>query len=1314
VKSSSCITSSLPTQLSIITIAASLLVTGFSASAQSAPELVLGPRSRIQQQMDSRLTAAIQGSVRRDLASSQDLGAVEDALPLRLYMVLQRTPEQQAALDNLLARQQQPTAPEFHKWLTPQEFGKRFGASQEDIAKITNWLEAMGMRVNGVQNNATFIDFIATAAQVRAVFQTQLHYFNVKGRKYPALTRDPLIPAAMAPVVAGIMGLNKIPRRPNHSKVRQASYDSVTHRWHNFNTGLSPAYNDGLGDYNVTPQDLYTIYNVNKVFTTGNLAKTSTIAVIEESDIEYGSVNPNTGVATGGDVATFRSTFGVPGTLNMHVYHGYGSVTCSNPGIDPDGNGEDIEASLDAEWANALAPSANLIFMSCDQNQDQGITTSMMALIDNNLADVMSLSYGGGELEFTSADFSAQDSMYAQAASQGQSILISSGDSGSDVADQNTAGTATSGFNVNGFGAPNVTMTGGTDFVDTYDSIEGGAPQSTYWGNTNSSYYGDALSYVPETAWNDSCASSILANYEGYSGAGYCALGPNQNPFIDGDVVGGSGGFSTHYSVPSYQSGILGYSGTKRAQPDIAGFASAGFWGHALVFCDSYQSGVDCSSSSSFGLAGGTSFVAPYMAGMTGLLIDYTSSRQGLLNPALYALARTQFTAAGTAHACYSNGQTSNTGVTSSLPVSTCTFNDVTSSNNDVPCQMGSTNCYVNPGASYGMLSLNGSNSLSVGYPSTPGYDEVSGIGTVNAYNLLSNWNSAFTSSTNLTASPASISSSQSTTLTATVVGGTPTGFTGSAPALVGIVGFASSNSSLGSCTLTGGTCSINVNASSLQSGSNSITASYNGSRNYPPSTSTMETVTVTSGSGQAQTITFTPIASQKVGTLVALNASASSGLPVSFASSTSAICTVSGTTADLIATGTCTIVASQAGNGTYASATPVSQSFTVTTTAGLGFIQVTPCRVVDTRQATGSLGGPSLSAGSSRSFPLPVGPCGLPSNASAYSVNVTVVPKTKLNYLTIWPTGQPQPVVSTLNSLDGRIVANAAIVPAGTSGEVNVYATDQTDVIIDINGYFGAAGTSGALSFVPVTPCRVVDTRAATGTFGGPALAASASRSFPVPSSACSIPGSASAYSLNATALPKTTLNYLTLYATGASQPVVSTLNSGNGQVVANAAIVPAGTSGAVSAYATNQTNFLMDINGYFTSTPSIPLVFNAVTPCRVADTRSASGPLGGPIMAANSTRSFPVPSSACGIPSGASAYALNVTVVPTSTLSYLTLWPTGQSQPTVSTLNSNEGQIVANAALVPAGSAGAVDVFVTNQTQVILDIVGYFSSAP
>jgi hypothetical protein len=376
-----------------------------------------------------------------------------------------------------------------------------------------------------------------------------------------------------------------------------------------------------------------------------------------------------------------------------------------------------------------------------------------------------------------------------------------------------------------------------------------------------------------------------------------------------------------------------------------------------------------------------------------------------------------------------------------------------------------------------------------------------------------------------------------------------------------------------------------------------------------------------------------------------------------------------------------------------------------------LHFVPVAPCRVADTRNPAGAFGGPFLSPGSTRSFTIPQSACSIPATAQAYSLNVTVVPRGPLSYLTLWPTGQEQPFVSTLNSGEGLVTANAAIVPAGAGGAVSVFVTDATDVILDIDGYFDSP-SSAAFSFYPLPPCRIADTRAAAGPFGGPSMTAGKSRDFSIPSSACS-PGSApSAYSLNVTAVPAGSLGYLTIWPVGQSQPFVSTLNSPAGKVVANAAIVPAGSGGAVAVYVTDPTDVILDINGYF----GVPggagaLSFYPVTPCRAADTRNEDGPLGGPIMESGTSRSFAIPSGSCGIPSTAAAYSMNVTVVPDGPLDYLTAWPTGEAQPQVSTLNSFDGTVVANAAIVPAGTAGAVSVYVAGQTHVILDINGYFA---
>jgi hypothetical protein len=393
----------------------------------------------------------------------------------------------------------------------------------------------------------------------------------------------------------------------------------------------------------------------------------------------------------------------------------------------------------------------------------------------------------------------------------------------------------------------------------------------------------------------------------------------------------------------------------------------------------------------------------------------------------------------------------------------------------------------------------------------------------------------------------------------------------------------------------------------------------------------------------------------------------------------------------------------------------------------GLQFFAVTPCRVTDTRPAAGfpsQFGPPTMAGGQTRTFPVPLSACGIPSDAAAYSLNFTVVPPSPGGYvglLTTYPTGQPRPNASTLNSYTGTVVANAAIVPAGANGSIDVYVSERTDVLFDINGYF-APESAGGVQFYAVSPCRVADTRPAAGfpsSFGAPTMTAGQTRTFPVPSGACGIPSNPAAYSLNFTVVPPAPGGYLGLLTTwplGPPRPNASTLNSYTGTVVANAAIVPAGTAGAVNVYVSDRTDVLFDVNGYFGSPSASGLNFYPVSPCRIADTRPAAGfpaPFGSPTMTAGQTRTFPVPSSSCGIPPEAKAYSLNFTVVPPTPgyLGLLTTWPAGQGRPNASTLNSYTGTVVANAAIVPAGTSGAISVYVSEVTDVIFDIDGYFA---
>jgi hypothetical protein len=383
---------------------------------------------------------------------------------------------------------------------------------------------------------------------------------------------------------------------------------------------------------------------------------------------------------------------------------------------------------------------------------------------------------------------------------------------------------------------------------------------------------------------------------------------------------------------------------------------------------------------------------------------------------------------------------------------------------------------------------------------------------------------------------------------------------------------------------------------------------------------------------------------------------------------------------------------------------TPTPPASNPGSSLGLQFVPVQPCRVADTRSSAGTFGGPILSSGTTRTFPIPQSACNIPANAAAYSLNVTAVPTKGLGYLSIWPAGQAKPYVSTLNS-DGRIKANAVIVGAGTSGGVSVYVSDSSHVALDIDGYFVAAGTvASALDFYPVAPCRLVDTRSANGSLGGPSLSDGETRSFPLVSGACNLPGNVRAYSLNFTVVPHGSFGYLSVWPAGQGQPYVSTLNAFTGTVTSNAAIVPAGQGGDISVYVTDEADLVIDVNGYFASPAAGGLSLYTMTPCRALDTRNnGAAPFTGKLV-------VPVENSSCALPSTAAAYVANATLVPPGPVGFLALWPDGYAQPLVSTLNSFDGATTSNMAILPVEN-GSVDAYVSHPGHLILDIAGYFA---
>jgi len=405
-----------------------------------------------------------------------------------------------------------------------------------------------------------------------------------------------------------------------------------------------------------------------------------------------------------------------------------------------------------------------------------------------------------------------------------------------------------------------------------------------------------------------------------------------------------------------------------------------------------------------------------------------------------------------------------------------------------------------------------------------------------------------------------------------------------------------------------------------------------------------------------------------------------------------------------------------------------------------LSFIPIGPCRVADTRNPTGPFGGPALVAGTPRDFNIPQNPaCSVPNTALAYSLNVTVVPNGNyLGYLTVWPAGQTQPVVSTLNSYDGRIKSNAVVVGAGASEAISVYATDVTDLVLDITGYWVGPSNpaySTAMQFYPlqdpitgsiVSVCNLVNTQNTPGPLAGPALQAGVARDFPIQTGFCNIPPEASAYALNVTAIPVggDSVGYVTVWPSSQAQPETSTLNATTGTTVSNMTVISTGGgAGDVSAYANADTNLLIDIVGYFAPIPTPPpppaplgLALYTVTPCRVLDTRTTSGAFTGQV-------DVNVQGGPCPLPPfsffGTESYVFNATVLPTGGLGYFPIWPTGLPLPLPSNLYALDGAVTSNMALPfsggPGGGAGypgSISAFASTPTNLLLDLNGYFSS--
>ncbi|WP_217343222.1 protease pro-enzyme activation domain-containing protein [Rhodanobacter sp. C01] len=700
----------------------------------------------------SHITASINNSALiavKNSELSQSLAKYDSGVLLStkqissMTLLLKRSPEKQQQFQSYLSELTNPNSPYFHHWLTTKQIGTMFGPSSTDLAKVTQWLTSQGMSVKRVTPDGMTIRFAGTAAAVNQAFHVQLHSFNVNGEAHFGHLAAQQIPTALTPVVDRVVSLNNFFPKPQHTDVGVVSRNKQTGKWQTASrTGATPQFTvpggtvDTNTTYDVAPADFNQIYNVNPLWNRGtpNRGAGQTIVVLERTD-----VNP-------ADIAAFRAAFlpaDAKGTVTyVHPDDGLGDGPCPDPGM----NGDEGEAALDAEWAGAAAPDANIEVASCaDSGTSFGPFTAAATLLEPGIHGVgtlpppiWSLSYGACELE-DSGDAYLADVFWSEAAAQGVTVFVSTGDAGSAGCDQGALFAATYGSAVNGMASSTSDVAvGGTDFNDFNN-------YGQYWAPTNLALDQSALGYIPEQTWNDSCASSQLDALLGYSnGLTACndSSGRGQD-FLS--IGGGGGGASTLYTQPEWQIGVYGsVNHNSRTLPDVSLFAANGLYGHALVYCmsDANENGTACDYTNPddvyYNSAGGTSFAAPAMAGIQALINQATGGPNGNISPTLYGVASKEYGTNGSPNNAMLASCNSSNGANVG---SQCVFNDVTVGDIIQPCWAGSINCYSGSSGSnqFGTTVGGTGSSLTLlpAWQTNVGYDMATGLGSINAANLV-------------------------------------------------------------------------------------------------------------------------------------------------------------------------------------------------------------------------------------------------------------------------------------------------------------------------------------------------------------------------------------------------------------------------------------------------------------------------------------------------------------------------------------------------------------------------------------------------
>src|SRR5277367_301037 len=536
-------------------------------------------QSRITAAIDEHNLTILKGNTHPLARAEYDRGAAPDSLPMRrMLLVLKRSPDQETALDQLMEEQQDASSPNFHNWLTPAQFGQQFGPSDQDVQTITTWLESHGFQIAKVSDGRTVIEFSGSAGQVQEAFHTAIHKYSVNGEEHWANASDPRIPTALTPVVAGVNTLYNFPREQMHrlagvySRTKATGTLARKSSLFTFPNPCSPT-SQPYCSFAVAPADFAKIYDVPNLLLTPLPATQFngdgvTIAIVAQSDIVTK------------DVTDFRTLFGLPSTTVNVILNG------PDPGLDP--GGTETEADLDVEQSGAVAPHATLdLVVSQSTEVSLGADLSAQYAVDNNLAPVLNESFGLCEFVIGTATNTFYSQVWQQAAAQGITVTVSSGDGGAAGCDRGP-GAATFGLAVSGFtSTPYNVSVGGTDFNDFNN-------YATFWNTipSDTPTVPSALGYIPEMTWNSTCTNQEIFSFFGVTTAEQAC----NNAEVQGDgflqVVGGSGGASScttsdgqnesscsgGYAKPSWQTALTPADG-KRDIPDLSIFASDGFNG---------------------------------------------------------------------------------------------------------------------------------------------------------------------------------------------------------------------------------------------------------------------------------------------------------------------------------------------------------------------------------------------------------------------------------------------------------------------------------------------------------------------------------------------------------------------------------------------------------------------------------------------------------------------------------------------------------------------------------------------------------------